>query len=69
MEKTVDARGLSCPQPVVLTQQAINQGLDKFTVKVNSIVSKENVVRCATKNNYKTEVKGEGNDLSILVTK
>jgi hypothetical protein len=31
-EKTLDARGLSCPQPVVLTQKAIKDGSRNFTV-------------------------------------
>lgn len=46
--KTVDARGLSCPQPPMLTRQAI-QKLDKGTVEVlvDSGTARENVSRLA----------------------
>ncbi len=67
--KQIDARGLSCPQPVVLTQKAIKDGNDSFDVLVSSNVSKENVVRCAEKNKMKAEVRQAGDDYIISVTK
>ena len=66
--KTVDARGLSCPQPVVLTQKAIKDGNELFEVIVNSVVSKENVIRCAEKNKFKTEVTESGDEFIIQVS-
>ena len=67
--KQVDARGLSCPQPVVLTQKAIKEGNDKIEVIVNNVVSKENVMR--TVNNYgmKSEIREVGDDFIITITK
>ena len=46
--KTVDARGLSCPQPAMLARQAI-QKLGKGTVEVlvDSETARENVSRVA----------------------
>ena len=46
--KTVDARGLSCPQPAMLARQAIRK-LDKGTVEVlvDSGTARENVSRLA----------------------
>jgi len=46
--KTVDARGLSCPQPAMLARQAI-QKLGKGTVEVlvDSGTARENVSRLA----------------------
>ena len=46
--KTVDVRGLSCPQPPMLTRQVI-QKMDKGTVEVlvDSGTAKENVSRMA----------------------
>ncbi len=46
--KTVDARGLSCPQPAILARQAI-QKLDKGIVEVlvDSGTARENVSRLA----------------------
>mgnify|MGYP001768591551 CR=1 FL=1 len=67
--KQSDARGLSCPQPVVLTQKAIKDGNDSFDVLVSSNVSKENVVRCAEKNKMKAEVRQDGEDYIISVSR
>jgi tRNA 2-thiouridine synthesizing protein A len=67
--KVVDARGLSCPQPVVLTQKAIKEGSTPFNVMVNSEVSKENVLRIVNKFNMKSEVKEEGEDFIITVSR
>jgi tRNA 2-thiouridine synthesizing protein A len=67
--KVVDARGLSCPQPVVLTQKAIKEGSTPFNVMVNSEVSKENVLRIVNKFNMKSEVKEEGEDFIITISR
>ncbi len=49
MASTVDARGLSCPQPVILTLDEIKKGNDKeIIVLVDTDTSKENVIRAAT---------------------
>lgn len=69
MSDTIDARGLSCPQPVILTQKAIKANKTVFTVLVNSVVSKENVIRCAEKSSMTCNVKEEGDDFVIEVTK
>jgi len=48
--RTVDARGLSCPQPAMLTRKALQQS-DKGTVEVlvDSGTACENVSRLAGK--------------------
>ena len=51
--KIVDARGLSCPQPVVLTLEAISkQPNGTVCVLVDSCTAKENVSRLAGKNGW-----------------
>ena len=48
MAAIVDARGLSCPQPVIMTLDAIKKGKDKeIIVLVDTDTSKENVTRAA----------------------
>jgi tRNA 2-thiouridine synthesizing protein A len=48
MSKTVDARGLSCPQPVLMTLDEIKAGeTDEIEVLVDTDTSKENVARAA----------------------
>ena len=44
MAKVVDARGLSCPQPVILTRKALEEA-EEVTVIVDNPVAKENVKR------------------------
>jgi tRNA 2-thiouridine synthesizing protein A len=48
MSTIIDARGLSCPQPVLLTLEAMKK-VDKgqLTVLVDTDTSKENVRRAA----------------------
>lgn len=54
----VDARTLSCPQPVVLTQKALEES-DQVTTIVDNEVAVENVTRLAQKKGFdiKVEVK------------
>ena len=45
MSTTIDARGLSCPQPVLLTLEAIKKtAKGQLTVLVDTDTSKENVL-------------------------
>ena len=43
-KKTVDARGLSCPQPLMLTMKALAEA-DEIVTIVDSAAAKENVTR------------------------
>ena len=45
METTIDARGLSCPEPVILTKKAVQSGQKKYTVLVDAPAPRENVTR------------------------
>lgn len=49
MTKTVDARGYSCPQPVIMTHKAILEGEFPIEVLVETVTSRENVRRSAEK--------------------
>ena len=53
----VDARGLSCPIPVVKTKQAMESNpSDEIIVLISSNVAKENVTRLAESKKYSIEV-------------
>lgn len=43
---TVDARGYSCPEPVLMTQEAVKKGLP-VTVLVDSMIPVKNISRLA----------------------
>ena len=51
--KTIDARGLSCPEPVVLTRNAMMSGEAAYEVIVDNNTSKENVTRYSEHHCYK----------------
>jgi len=67
--KRIDARGLSCPQPVVLVNKAVAEGNTDLEIIVNNEVSRENVTRLATKRGLKTDARQEGTDIVIRTAK
>ena len=67
--KKIDARGLPCPQPVVLTSQAIREGAGDLEVIVDNEVSKENLLRLAKKYNMRADVREENQDIVIRIAK
>jgi len=48
----IDARGKSCPQPVILTKKAIEEGHDTLTVFVDSDIPAQNVGRLLEKSGF-----------------
>ena len=71
MAATVDARGLSCPQPVIMTLDEIKKGSDNEMIGlVDTDTSKENVVRAAESQGCRiTDVASEGEGYRIALTK
>ncbi|GLI35246.1 sulfurtransferase TusA family protein [Desulforhabdus amnigena] len=69
MALTVDARGLSCPQPVLMTLDAIKSGSDtEIIVLVDTDTSKENVTRAANSKGWSVtgiQPDGEGYKLTL----
>ncbi len=62
----VDARGFSCPVPVVKTKKAIEANPDQpITVLVESDVSRENVTRLAESKGYSIEVENTDDGFKI----
>ena len=71
MTNIVDARGLSCPQPVLMTLDEIKK-LDRGEVEVwvDTDTSKENVSRAAESQGWQVKkIEGEGEGYKILVNK
>lgn len=71
MSQTVDARGLSCPQPVLMTLEEIGKlGRGEIQVLVDTDTSKENVSRAATGQGWQVlDVREEGEGYRIVVKK
>ncbi len=71
MAKTVDARGLSCPQPVLMFMDAIKSSSDKeLIVLVDTDASMENVSRAAeSKNCTVKEVTRQEDEYRLTITR
>ncbi|MBN1955266.1 MAG: sulfurtransferase TusA family protein [Anaerolineae bacterium] len=69
MSHTVDARGLSCPQPVILTRNAIKAGDFPIEVRVETVTSRENVRRAAQKLGYTVQVEETGGEFRLTISK
>jgi len=69
MTTTVDARGFSCPQPVIMTRNAIKAGEFPLEVLVETVTSRENVRRAAEKLGYQVQVEEMGNEFKLNITK
>ncbi len=61
MSNIIDARGLSCPQPVLMTLNEIKKSPEgPIVVLVDSDASKENVVRSAQGKNWSANIEDAG---------
>ncbi|MBN2034467.1 MAG: sulfurtransferase TusA family protein [Deltaproteobacteria bacterium] len=71
MAQIVDARGLSCPQPVLMTMQEIKKtGKGQIEVLVDTDTSKENVSRAAASQGWQVgNISAEGEGYRILIKK
>jgi TusA-related sulfurtransferase len=71
MAATIDARGLSCPQPVIMALNEIKSGDEnEIIVLVDTDTSKENVVRAATSQGCMVnDVSSEQEGYRITITK
>ena len=56
MDTTIDARGLSCPQPVLMTLEAIKT-MDRgdVVILVDTDTSRENVIRAAASRGWQVK--------------
>ena len=67
--KTVDARGLSCPQPVLLTKKALASNEKSYEVLVDNSTAKENVTRFATNSGYSVSVVEKDDEYVLTLSK
>ena len=68
MTHTVDARGLSCPQPVILARNAIQAGEFPIEVLVETVTSRENVRRAAEKLGCTVQVEELEGEFKLTLT-
>ena len=59
---TIDARGRSCPEPVLMTKKALQGNPNNIEVIVDNVAAKENVTRFARNSGYNVEIRQKEND-------
>lgn len=65
--RTVDTRGLSCPQPLILFHQALAENAaEPLDVLVDNEASLENVTRAAEKKGWTVTARDEGDGVFRL---
>jgi len=70
LENTIDVRGKACPQPVVMTKQALeslNEGM--VTTIVDNPTARDNVERFANSQGCSVSIRQEGDDYYLEISK
>lgn len=62
----IDARGYSCPEPVLMTKRALDKGTP-VVVLVDSETPLQNIQRLATNLGYQVEWKEVGEDYEVTI--
>ncbi len=65
----IDAKGLSCPEPLVLLKKAMEDKKDKYEIVVDAKVAMENISKFAKARSYDIDVKEEGSSYFIKLSK
>jgi selenium metabolism protein YedF len=68
MSENVDARGLACPQPVVLTKKALEKADEVFVI-VDNETAKQNVSRLADSRGFQVSVEKKGEATYLHLTR
>lgn len=68
MEK-IDTRGMSCPQPVLMTKKAIEKNPSSLEVLVDNNTAKNNVTKFLKNLGYNIDYKEEDEDTIIIARK
>ena len=65
----IDARGLSCPEPVILISRAMKSGENAYEIVVDNRVSRENVTRYAEHQGYTVDVTEADGEFTLAIRK
>lgn len=67
--KTLDARGLSCPEPVIMIRKAMATKESAYEIIVDNVTSRENITRYATHQGYKVQVSEKDGEFTLSITR
>ncbi|NLC77170.1 MAG: hypothetical protein GX750_06080 [Clostridia bacterium] len=67
--RVVDARGRSCPEPVIMTKTALEKYSPPLEVLVDNEVAKENVTRFAKSKGFQVKVTEYDEEFKLEISK
>ncbi len=65
----MDARGLSCPEPVVMLRKAMMTKENAYEVIVDNTAARENITRYARHQGYQVSCVQENGEYTLSITK
>ncbi len=65
----IDARGRSCPEPVLLTKKAVEKSPEGIMVLVDNTTARDNVTRFARNSGYQVKTEQDGTDYRVILTR
>lgn len=65
----LDARGLSCPEPVVMLRKAMMTEESSYEIIVDNRASRENVTRYAEHQGYQVSCTEEHEEYTLFISK
>ena len=67
--KEIDARGRACPEPVLMTRNALKADAEGAVILVDNICAVENITRYAAHERYAIARADEGDTFRLTLTK
>ena len=61
----IDARGMSCPQPVLMTKKALKKSPDAVQILVDNETAKGNIERYLSHEGFSVEFHSQDDDILI----
>ena len=65
----IDARGLSCPQPVLMTKKGVEKNPEGIQILVDNTTARDNITRFAGNSGYQVETTAQGSDFLLTLKK
>ena len=65
--RVVDARGRSCPEPVLMTKKALAPQSGRLQVLVDNQVAVDNITRFAQNKGLAVRVENKGSDFQLTI--
>ena len=67
MDNIVDARGRSCPEPVIMVQSAMKENSNNLVVLVDTQVAAENITRFAKDKGFQVASDNDNGEFKITL--